>query len=183
MPNPFVEAIELVRSSAGRHGFRFALIGGFALPFHGVRRTTGDVDFLVEEKGADDLHEDLRVAGYKALQRSGESANYRATDERHVAIDLLYARRRPALDMLERARVPATGLAVPVVDVEGLVGLKLQAMTNDPRRRRHDESDIVDLLAANLPSLDRSLLDAYFRLFDAEDELGRFLEEARRRRA
>jgi hypothetical protein len=36
---------------ANQHGFRVALIGDFALPFHGVRRATGDVDFLVDADG------------------------------------------------------------------------------------------------------------------------------------
>ncbi len=182
MSSPFLEAIDLVRRTADRHGFLVALIGGFALPFHGLRRATGDVDFLIEASGAEPLHDALTTAGYEALHRTADVANYRAADQRRIPIDVLYAKRTPAIAMLKRAVTPATGVAVRVVDVEGLIGLKLQAMTNDPRRRRQDESDIVALLAANLPSLNRDLLGEYFGLFDARDELARFLEEAQRRR-
>lgn len=179
MAGPFLDAIRLVREAASRHGFRIALIGGFALPFHGVRRATGDVDFLIDEAGADALHETLTAAGYEALHRSADVANYRPTRPAGSGIDVLYARRGATCAMLERAMVPAGSADVPVVDVEGLIGLKLQALVNDPRRRRQDEADIVQLLRSNLPTLNLPLLDEYFTLFDEQDALARFLDEAR----
>lgn len=180
MPNVFLEAIRLVSDTAAGAGFRIALIGGFALPFHGVRRTTGDVDFLVEAAGAAPLHEALSAAGWEALHRSDDVANYRRGA---MGVDVLFARRAPTLAMLDRAAIPLGGGPVPVVDVEGLIGLKLQAMVNDPTRRRRDEEDIVALLALHLPTVDRALLDEYFLLFDRTDALARFLDEARQRRS
>lgn len=179
--NPFLGAIRIVRDAATRNGFRVALIGGFALPFHGVRRATGDVDFLVEAGGAEALHDALVAAGYDAVHRSGDAANYRGPGGA-VGVDLLYARRPPTVAMLDRAALPTGGGDVPVVDVEGLIGLKLQAVVNDPGRRRQDEADIVALLTLHLESVDRALLDHYFALFEAQDDLARFLDEARQRR-
>lgn len=182
MPNGFLDAIRLVHDVAARCGFRIALIGGFALPFHGVRRATGDVDFLVEADGADALHKALSAAGYETLHRSNDAANYRAPGTPLIGVDVLYARRPATLAMLGRAAIPQGGGDVPVVDVEGLIGLKLQALVNDPARRRQDEADIVALLTLHLPSLDRALLDEYFALFDRQDDLRRFLDEAGQRR-
>ncbi len=182
MPTEFLAAIRLMHDAATRHGFRIALIGGFALPFHGVRRATGDVDFLVEAAGADALHDALSAAGYETLHRSLDAANYRGNGAQLVAVDVLYARRPPTLAMLDRATVSQGGGGVPVVDVEALIGLKLQAIANDPARRRQDEADIVALLTLHLPVLDRALLDEYFALFERQDVLARFLEEAGHRR-
>src|SRR5213078_4118281 len=67
---------EEVRRVIRRRRFRVALIGGFALPFHGVQRTTGDVDFLAEASGADALHEELVAEGARCLHRSPDAANY-----------------------------------------------------------------------------------------------------------
>ncbi|MBY0279309.1 nucleotidyl transferase AbiEii/AbiGii toxin family protein [Candidatus Binatia bacterium] len=78
---------------------------------------------------------------------------------------------------------PAGPTDLPVVDVEGLIGLKLQALVNDPRRRRQDEADIVALMRSNLTSLNVPLLERYFALFEQQDELHRFLDEARRQGA
>lgn len=180
MANAFLDAIRLVRQAADHHGFRAALIGGFALPFHGVRRATGDVDVLIDGLGAEPLHEALVAAGYATLHRSSEAANYRGPA---MGLDVLYARRAPTLAMLDRARRPARGGDLPIVDVEGLIGLKLQALVNDPRRRRQDEADIVALLTLHLDVVDRALLTEYFALFDARDDLVRFLDEARQRRS
>jgi len=182
VPTVFLDAIHLVRDVAARHGFRIALIGGFALPFHGVRRATGDVDFLVESRGADALHEALSRAGYETLHRSADVANYRVATGLLTGVDVLFARRPPTVAMLDRATVPEGEARVPVVDAEGLIGLKLQAVANDPRRRRQDEADIVALLAAHLPSLNQTLLQEYFELFDRRDDLARFVDEARQRR-
>jgi len=179
--NRFLDAIALVRDAAATHGVRVALIGGFALPFHGVRRLTGDVDFLVDAVGADALHDALTSAGYETLHRSAETVHYRATSPALVGVDVPYAHRAPTLAMLARALV-LPGADVPVVDVEGLIGLKLQAVANDPTRRRLDEEDIVALLAVHLDSVDRALLAEYFELFDREDDLARFLHEATERR-
>jgi hypothetical protein len=50
--NPFVRSIALVVGVGRRKRFRLALIGGFALPFHGVQRATRDVDFLADSTGS-----------------------------------------------------------------------------------------------------------------------------------
>lgn len=180
MAGPFLDAIRLVRETASRHGFRIALIGGFALPFHGVRRATGDVDFLIDASGATALHEAVVQAGYEAVHRSPDVANYRPTRPVGSGIDVLYAHRPATLAMLQRATIPAGPAGVPVVDVEGLIGLKLQALVNDPRRRRQDEADIVALMRSNLTSMNVPLLEQYFALFEQQDALVRFLNEARR---
>src|SRR5438445_9515892 len=74
--NPFVRSIALVLAVARRKRFRAALIGGFALPFHGVRRSTGDVDFLVDASGSVALHDALLAAGARCLHQSADAANY-----------------------------------------------------------------------------------------------------------
>lgn len=182
--NPFVGAITLVLTTARRGRFRAALIGGFALPFHGVQRATGDIDFLVEATGRDVLHAALSEAGMECLHRSADAANYAAGSSRLAPVDCIYARRDRALEMLRRARrVPLRGarMRVPVVDAEALIGLKLQALVNDPARRAQDAADIRALVAANGAMLNRALLRDYFALFGRERELDRLLRELEKR--
>jgi hypothetical protein len=182
--NPFVEAIALVLAVARRRRFRVALIGGFALPFHGVQRATGDVDFLVEATGAEALHATLLEAGTRCLHRSADAANYAPGRSRLAPVDCIYARRERALDMLRRAhRVPLHGarIRVPVVDAEALIGLKLQALVNAPARRAQDEADIRALVAARGATLNHALLRDYYALFGRERELERLFGEMRKR--
>ncbi len=182
--NRFLASIRLVLDACARDGVRVALIGGFALPFHGIQRATGDVDFLVEARAADTLDRTLLDAGLRRLHRSDETANYAADVSTLTGIDLLFARRPPTIAMLERAATypVATGaVSVPVVDIEGLIGLKLQALVNDPRRRLRDQDDIEALVHRHVAHLDEALLREYFALFDMTDVLDSLLADARRR--
>ena len=177
--DPFVATIRLVLDVARRRKFRAALIGGFALPFHGVQRATGDVDFLVAVEGADALDDALLAAGARRLYRSADAANYAPGASPLAPVDFLYAGRPRARDMLRRARGRPLGrrdLRVPVVDVEGLIGLKLQALVNQPSRVQ-DEADIRALLAAARRRLNLERLRDYYRLFDREPELERLLAD------
>lgn len=85
--------------------------------------------------------------------------------------------------MLGRAHavaVPHTaGLTVSSVDAEGIIGLKVQAMANDPTRRRQDEADILSLLRVNAGNLDLELIRSYFQAFDMTADLDRLWVEAR----
>src|SRR5262245_21326482 len=128
--NPFVNAITLTLEVARRGRLRVALIGGFALPFHGVQRTSGVVDFLDDARGAKAYDEALVAAGARRVHRSADAANYAAGISNLSAVDFIFARRERARDMLHRARprlLRGARLRVPVVDAEGLIGLKLQA--------------------------------------------------------
>ena len=183
MPNPFVESIRLVVRVAKANRFRVALIGGFALPFHGVQRATGDVDFLVEASGSKILNNELIDAGAECLQRGPDSANYAPGSSKLTGIDFIYARRVRALAMLEHATArPLRGarLAVPVLDREDLIGLKLQAIANAPTRRHQDRADIEALLGASGSVLDLERLRDYYRLFGREHELDDWIREKKK---
>jgi len=181
--NRFIETIGLVVETAARGGFRIALIGGFALSFPGVPRATGDVDFLVDATGADTLHDALVAAGFVAKHRTENVANYTSPSARFAPVDFLFSRRPATLAMLGRAKAVAvpdsTGLTVSSIDAEGIIGLKVQAMANDPTRRRQDEADILSLLRVNAGKLDLELLRSYFRAFEMTADLDRLLVEAR----
>jgi hypothetical protein len=177
--NPFVRSIALVLGVVRRERVRAALIGGFALPFHGVQRATGDVDFLVDVEASDALHDALVDAGARCLHRSEDAANYSAS-RGLAAVDFIYARRERAREMLRRARpmrLRGARLRVPVVDAEALIGLKLQALVNAPQRRGQDRADITALVAAKRDSLNTDLLRDYYRLFGLESDLDRLLAE------
>jgi len=182
--NPFLDAIELVLRVARQGQFRVALIGGFALPFHGVRRATGDVDFLVDASGSEPVHRALLAAGARCLHRSVDAANYAAGTSRLAPLDFIYAHRARARDMLQRARprpLRSARRRVPVVDAEALIGLKLQALVNAPSRRAQDEADIRALFAARGNSLNDAIVRDYYRLFGLESRLDRLLAAAKKR--
>ncbi len=141
-----------------------ALIGGLALAAHQVPRSTRDVDLLIAAEDAERAHEALLQLRYECVHRSIDVANYRRGNE---GLDLLYAHRPLARKLLRSARV-AVGGDVPVVSVEGVIGFKLQALSNAPERVQ-DLADIRSLVARHKPALDRAELRTYFELFGRDD--------------
>jgi hypothetical protein len=153
---------------------RFALIGGLALAPHKVVRATQDVDLLVDAADADTIDRTVTTIGYRCLHRSAEVANYQRDDER---LDFVYARRPIARRLLTTAIEDETVFGpLRVVSAEGIVGFKLQALVNDPRRSQ-DREDIKSLLRANRTTLNLEEVREYFRLFDQESLLDEILQE------
>ena len=173
--------LETVTSAFVAEGIAFALIGGMALAALGAPRATGDVDFLAAGERADDVDRLLRGLGYSALHRSADAANYVPGDASLCRVDLLYANRSPSRAMLSRAAPQAIhdGLAVPVVQAEDMIGLKVQASSNDPRRLVLDLADIERLLVARR-TIDLARVREYFVLFDREAELEAMLKRVGR---
>lgn len=141
---------------------RFALIGGLAMSAHQLPRATQDLDFLLDKRDADDVHALLLARGYECIHRSEDAANYRRGSE---AIDLIYAFRPRAQALIDGAQTRQVGAqALRVVSVEGIIGLKLQAITNDPSRRQ-DLLDITLLIETHRMTLNLAELRDYFLLF------------------
>ena len=142
-----------------------ALIGGMALAAHKVVRATQDIDFLADAADADKLHTLLLRLGYRCVHRSEDAANYLRGDE---GIDFLYAHRPASLRLLAEAQTRDTGMGrLRVVSAEGLIGFKLQAFVNNPKRTQ-DIEDIRALLRVNRDTLNMDEVKRYFVLFERE---------------
>ncbi len=157
-----------------------ALIGGFAMAALGFLRATGDLDFLVPGLRADDADRILKEVGFETLFRSPNAANYSSDDTRLGSVDLLFAHRPHSLAMLAAARpMTIAGRSVKVVQAADIVGLKLQAAVNDPRRAAVDLADI-DRILPSLSDGDLRRAREYFRLFDREDDFEERLSRMKR---
>jgi hypothetical protein len=167
--------IEELVGALNRLGIRFALIGGLALTPHKVIRATQDIDLLTDALSAEDIDQELRRLGYQCIHRSADAGNYLRGDER---VDFLYAHRPAARHLLAGAAELTTAFGVlRVVSPEGLIGLKLQALVNDPRRTQ-DLADIRALIRANRATLDMAQVRDFFRLFDRESWLEELLDDS-----
>jgi len=152
----------------------FALIGGLALASHKVVRGTQDIDLLVAAVDAERIAGAFLGLQFQCLHRSPEAANFLRGDER---VDFLFASRPIALRLLADAPELTTAFgAMRVVSAEGIIGLKLQAFVNNPRRTQ-DLEDIRALLRANRGALNLGEIAEYFRLFERESLLEGLLRE------
>ena len=172
----FGKVIAAVVAGLDAAEIRYAAIGGFAMALRGVQRATMDLDFILlleDLERADGLLTDL---GYRRAFRSENVTHYVSPDGDWGRIDILHAFRRPSLGMLNRAErmVVIPGVRLPVVQIEDLIGLKIQALTNDPDRAEGDWHDIRSLLKAartNGAAIDWELIVDYLGIFHLEARL------------
>lgn len=172
----FELVIKRVVGALETEGIRYALIGGFAMALRGVQRATMDLDFILmleDMRKADEL---LIGLGYQCIHQTPNVSQYRSSDADWGRIDILHAFRGPTLGMLKRAEAMPVlpGLTIRVVQIEDIIGLKVQALVNNPAREIRDWADIHMILEARREqggSVDWELVADYLRIFHLEEKL------------
>jgi hypothetical protein len=172
----FERVLRALLAEFDRRHIRYAAIGGFAMGVLGAARATMDLDFLVHRDDLDMLHESLTVLGYQRSVHTENVSQYHHTDSAWGSVDFVHAFREASLAMLARSRaypVFAGSQTMRVVDPEDVIGLKVQAMTNDPQRRPQDSADIERLMDTFSTDLDWNRVQDYYDLFGLGDEASR----------
>jgi len=158
----------------------FVLSGGLALSTMGIFRFTRDIDFVVTEESKEAIHEVMTELGYERQDFSTEEiVSYFSPLRVFGQVDFLLARRRYSRAMMRRARkrpVFDGEFEVKVLLPEDLIGLKIQAIANDPQNRLViDAPDIQGILRLHMDKMDMDLVREYFRIFDKEALLDEWL--------
>lgn len=177
----FKEVLKILLNRLSEAGVEAALSGGLALSTMGVFRFTKDIDFVIPEEGLGAADRIMTELGYEKQDFStAEILSYVSPLKVFGQVDFLVAKRKYTRAMLQRAR------QMPVLDgeftvkallPEDLIGLKLQALVNDPKNRYTvDVPDIQQLLKLHKTSMDVGLVREYFRLFGREALLDEWLE-------
>jgi len=165
---------QLLKSFHEKH-FRYALIGDFALGVLGVSRATTDIGFLGHCDDMPKVHMILCELGYEWLYQSENVSQYKFPLKILGAVDFLHAFREISINMLQRAqekKIFDETIALKVVTVEDLIGLKVQAMANDKARESSELADIESLLAEHRQSGDWGPLESFFSLFRLDELFG-----------
>jgi hypothetical protein len=172
----FPTVLKKLLAAFQEYNVSYALIGGFALSLWGVPRATVDLDFLVAAEDMPQVHAIMTSLGYARRYHSTNVSQYVSELRFWGEVDFLHAFRRASLGMLQRAVIKDLfegTLGIRVVPIEDLVGLKIQAMVNDPTRQPEDLADIEALLELHQTHLDWDLLEEYFQLFEQNKLLER----------
>lgn len=172
----FIAVFEELTGALDEAKVRYALIGGFAMALRGVQRATVDLDFILLLKDLEKTHAILEKLGYRRGFKSENVSHYFSDDPGLGRIDLLHAFRGPTLSMLDRAdRLEITAsLRIPVVQIEDIIGLKVQAAVNDPKRSTSDWMDVRLLLEHSANSgrpPNWELIADYLKIFHLEAKL------------
>lgn len=172
----FISVIEKVILQLDKEEVRYALIGGFAMGLRGIQRATIDLDFILMLDDLGKANKIFTQSGYTRTFYSENVSHYESENPDLGRIDILHAFRGPSLSMLDRAeRIRISNyLSLPVVQMEDLIGLKIQAAHNDPSRGTSDWSDIrllIENSGKTKDSVDWELIGDYLDLFGKGNKL------------
>ncbi len=148
-----------------KNGIAHALIGGFALAVHGISRATIDIDFLADGGRKDEIIRLMTHSGFALKHSSEEVLQFSGIG----FVDIILANRPLSLEMLKNA-ITDNSLAVQVLKIEDLIGLKIQAYVNDRTRELQDKADIQSLIAKH-SQLDWAKIKTYADLFNQWPEI------------
>ncbi len=141
-------------------GIDVAVIGGLALGAYNVQRFTNDIDFLVDGSHRLKLKQLMLANGFTLFAETSEVIQFAG----EIAVDVLCANRPISLALLQQAQVDHR-LNIKVISAEGLIGLKIQAYCNDPKRELRDKADIAALIERN-NALDWVTIKKFAEMFD-----------------
>ena len=164
----FGKVLKKITGEFVKNKIKYALIGGYALGLYGVVRSTADLDFLIAKDQAGLLKILLKKYLYAIVYESENVIQFEHPTGVFGSLDFLYAFRPVSLEMLIRApkkKIFGGEIVVPVALPEDIIGLKIQAMHNDPGRLTLDMEDIKGLMAANAKGMDWKIIKAHFEMF------------------
>lgn len=164
--------LEALLSRFEIQNIRYALIGGLALGLLGVGRATMDIDFLVFRDDMSVVDTIMTELGYECRYRSENVSQYVSSLAVFGEVDFLHAFRESTLDMLRRAQeceIFGGAMRIRVIAPEDLIGLKLQALKNDPSGRTLDLEDIKELVRIRGKNLNWVRIREYVKILEAEE--------------
>ncbi len=150
------------------HGVRYGLMGGFALGLLGVGKSTVDIDFLVHRDDMDAVDQIMKDLDYECKFKSENASQYLSPARVFGEVDFLHAFRKASLEMLDNAvemKIFDGAFKIRVLKPEDIIGLKLQAIKNDPSRERIDMQDIRALAAVCKHTMDWRRIEQYCNIF------------------
>jgi len=174
----FVRVLDTVTRFLDDRGFRYALVGAFALSAYGLSRATQDLDLAVDAEARRDLVSLFESLGYETLYCSEGYSNHVHPLSGLGRVDCVYVGEPTATSLFGSATAaPIFGRTIRVPRPEHLAAMKVLAMKNDPRRTFQEMADLQFILG--LPGVDVAEIRNHFErhgLLERFDELRKILD-------
>ena len=160
----FEKVFQIVVNDFNKEDVAYALIGGFAVGVWGIMRTTTDLDFIILLKDSPKIEKIMKKHSYRCVYKTENVSQYVSDIKILGEIDFLHAFRKISLSMLKRAKeLPVFGgkFKVKVLIPEDIIGLKLQALSNESSRENREYADIESIMDHFRKRLDWKLIGEY----------------------
>ena len=126
-------------------GIPFLIVGGFAVNYHKVARSTGDFDLLMREADYPQALGILEQAGYREVRKEFLCARLRNEELFFMPVDILFTDPNSLAEMLKEAKeIKIRGQEFKVPSLQNLMAMKLHSLKQSGGER--DYKDLLDLL-------------------------------------
>ena len=169
----FEKVLDLLLKDFEKEGIRYAMMGGFGLGALGIMRSTMDLDFLVDHNDLSKIQAIMKKYDYDCVYKSENVSQYVSGLKIFGEVDFLHAFRDKSLSLLERSKLVGVfdgRLKIRVLLPEDIIGLKLQALSNDKTRENKEYADIEDVINQLGSEMDWEIIEEYFELFHKKDK-------------
>jgi hypothetical protein len=167
----FKKTLELILKDFSQNNIRYSLIGGFALGLFGISRTTVDLDFLVHKDDVDKIDKIMKDYQYECVYKTENVSQYVSPVKIFGEIDFIFAKGKISIGIIDRAvsmSIFDGKMIIKVARPEDIIGLKIQALVNNPKRELNEYLDIELLINHFKKDLDWKLIEEYFKIFKLE---------------
>ncbi|MEA3307451.1 MAG: hypothetical protein U9Q34_06670, partial [Elusimicrobiota bacterium] len=162
------KVLEILTKEFEKQKISYALIGGFAMGAYRMGRNTLDIDFLITIEDMKKVDTIMHGLSYKKIHATKDVSQYTSPVELFGEVDILHAQRPISKEMLKNSIIKDAfdeKLKVKVLLPEDIIGLKIQAIANNPARKAKDTLDIEDIISHFEGKMDWKKLSGYFKLF------------------
>lgn len=143
-----MEILQVLTRESALAKKRFLVIGGHALNFHGISRTTGDLDLMVEREDLNFWRAILLRLHYTIYHETSAFIQSKSNDLAAWPIDLMLVGSETMEKAMAEAVVSDTfGCKIYVASVGNLIAMKLHGLkANQAHRMQKDQGDLFELL-------------------------------------
>ena len=152
MEDKYPTIFHLISAVADTEGISCVLIGGFAVNYYKVTRSTADVDFLITKKDFNKILVFLKKAGYKEDYTQKVFTRLKSENRAYLMdVDFMFVDKETLTGVVkEGKKVSIAGQEFVVPSLDHLIALKLHSLKHNLKiRESKDLSDIIDLIRIN----------------------------------
>lgn len=171
----FKKVIASVLLELEKHNIPYALIGAVAMGFWGVRRDTVDIDILVKESDREKIISLMKGFGYDHLVSSNFADQFGHVLKSMGLIDFLYTKKKRSIIESSKTFKGLGDVEIHVALPEDIIGMKLDAISNNPNRELQDWADIKAIVELLGESLDWNKIKEYCKITGMEDKYEKIL--------
>lgn len=166
----YKKVLAAILAELEKHNIPYAIVGAVAMGFWGVRRDTVDIDILVKAADREKVIAFMKGIGYDHMIASNFADQFGHLMKEMGLVDFLYTKREQGI--IEDGKIFKginKDIDVRVAMPEDLIGLKLDAIKNNPKRGIQDWADIQAIVEVLGDNLDWTKIRNYCKLLDVEE--------------